>query len=85
MKKQLTIILLISFLLCNLMAFLDEGLYSFNYLTQLGDWVALIMYTIIFAIVPIAILVSSKKPQKQSFYNSLFGFSLAVILILVML
>lgn len=84
-KKYAFYLIIISFILCNAVAFLDEGLYSFNYLTQLADWAALAMYTCIFLILPVTILLSTKKEPKQGFYASLFGFAPILLLILIML
>ena len=84
-KKHILMLLGISFLLCNCVAFLDEGRYSFHYLTQGGDWIALVVYTALFMVVPITLFTSAKKKIKTRFYRSLIGFSPIVLLIVQLL
>ncbi len=84
-KKYIFRLLGISFLLCNAVAFLDEGLYSLHYLTQPDGWGALIIYTVIFMLVPITLFISIKKNVQLRFYISLLGFLPVMILILYMI
>jgi len=84
-KKYISILLGLSFLFCNCVAFLDEGRYSFNYMLQAGDWVAMLLYTALFMVVPLALFISIKKSMKTRFYLSLWGFSPIIIFILLMI
>ncbi len=81
-RKPLIVLVLVSFLLCNAVAYFDEGLRSFNYLTQGGDWIALLIYTLLFLIAPL-ILFYSYKRSKQRLPIALLGFTPVVILILL--
>lgn len=74
-KTYVLWLVVISFFLTNIVAFLDEGLYSFKYLTRLGDWVAIIIYTALFLLIPFLIFFWIKKSEKVRFINSLFGFA----------
>lgn len=84
-RKYLFSLIFISFFLTNLIAFLDEGVRSFEYLTQPGDWVALVIYTVLFLIIPFLIFFFIKKNLKKRFLLSLFGFTPTIVLILLQL
>ena len=75
----------VSFLLTNVVAYLDEGIRTFEYLTRLGDWIALVMYTTFFSLLPLVILYLSKGGVKRRFSLALLGFLPVVVLILNML
>jgi hypothetical protein len=83
-KKQVLSLVAVSFLLCNIIAFLDEGIQSFNYLTHLGDWIALVLYTLIFLILPLIIFYRSIK-RANRFYLALLGFILPLGIIVLSL
>ncbi|OUR91656.1 hypothetical protein A9Q87_10145 [Flavobacteriales bacterium 34_180_T64] len=74
-------LVVISFLLTNSVAFLDEGIRTFDYLKHIGDWIALLIYTLLFSILPILIFFMSKKNFKDRFYWSLLGFIPVALLI----
>ncbi|MCK7589341.1 hypothetical protein M0G43_02020 [Subsaxibacter sp. CAU 1640] len=78
-------IVLISFLLTNCIAYLDEGIRTFDYLMRLSDWVALFIYTALFLLLPFAIFFISKSNIKWRFSKALLGFAPAIILIMLML
>lgn len=84
-RKYIVWLIIISFLLTNAMAFLDEGLRSFEYLKHLGDWVALMLYTFAFLIIPILLFYGINKSYKNKFVFSLFGFVPTLMLILIQL
>jgi len=74
MKKQyIFILILISFALTNVIAYLDEGIRTFDYLTRIGDWIALIMYTFIFSVIPLVLFFAFRK-SKSRFLIALSGF-----------
>ena len=81
-KKNIYILILISFLTTNIIAFLDEGLRTFNYLTHLGDWIALVLYTILFVILPLVLYVVFRKSKKRLLI-ALIGFLPALLLIII--
>ncbi len=83
--KYPLLLLFVSFLLTNIIAFLDEGIRTFEYLNRAGDWVALIIYSILFLIIPLLIFFLMKKTLKERFLFSLLGFIPAVFLILLQL
>jgi hypothetical protein len=74
---------IISFLLTNVVAYLDEGIRTFDYLTHLGDWIALIIYSILFLAFPLLIFFLVKKNEKTRFKSSLLGFAPVILLILL--
>lgn len=78
-------LVLISFVLTNIVAYLDEGIRTFDYLSQPGDWIALIIYSILFLIVPLLMFFLIKMNPKQRFTYSLFGFLPPFLLILLQL
>jgi hypothetical protein len=84
-RKYILLLVLISFLLTNVVAYLDEGLHSFEYLNHGSDWVALLVYTIIFLIIPLILFFGIRKSYKGRFTFSLFGFVPTVMLILLQL
>ncbi len=84
-RKFTLLLLLISFALTNVVAYLDEGIRNFEYLTQLGDWIALIMYTVGFLILPLLIFLLLKKGDRKRFSYSLLGFAPMIMLIIVQL
>jgi hypothetical protein len=81
-KKNIYILILISFLTTNILAFLDEGVRSFRYLTHFGDWIALLLYTILFLILPLILNVVFRKSKKRLLI-ALIGFSPALFLIII--
>lgn len=83
-RKQLIILLVISFLLCNVMAFLDEGIRTFDYLFQSVDWIVLIVYSALVSVFPILFYLNLKK-HKHRFPVSLIGFAPIVFLIIVLI
>jgi len=83
-RKYVFGLVLISFILTNLVAFLDEGIHSFEYLMHAGDWVALIIYTILFLIIPFLIFFLYKKNLKIRFLVSILGFTPAILLIILL-
>lgn len=83
-KKHILYLVIISFLLCNSIAFLDEGIHGFEYLTHASDWVALLIYTTIFLILPLIIYSASENNNKR-FYFALSGFVLPLILIILLI
>ncbi len=82
--KQVLALTIISFLLCNAVAYFDEGLNSFNYLTHGGDWVALFMYTVLFLVLPLILFFSFKK-SKLRLPIALIGFAPVVLLLTIQL
>lgn len=84
LKYSLSLVF-ISCILTNTIAFLDEGIRTFDYLLHFGDWIALLIYTFLFLIVPFSIFFLVKKSVKTRFLRALFGFGPAVFLILVLL
>jgi len=84
-RKYILLLVLISFLLTNIVAYLDEGIYSLDYLSHLGDWVALIIYTTAFLVIPLLIFFVVKKRVKHRFTFSLLGFAPTLMLILLQL
>ncbi|WP_353777392.1 hypothetical protein [Winogradskyella sp. 3972H.M.0a.05] len=80
-RRQLILLVIISFLLCNVVAYLDEGIRTFEYLTMPGDWIALIIYTIVFMILPLILFLSFRK-SKLKFRIALVGFAPVILLIL---
>ncbi|WP_456437956.1 hypothetical protein [Psychroserpens sp.] len=78
-------LVVISFFLTNLVAFLDEGIRSFEYLNHAGDWVALAIYTVLFLIIPFLIFFLIKKNLKRRFLFSLFGFTPTILLTVLQL
>ncbi len=83
-RKQLILLIAISFLFCNVAAFLDEGIRTFDYLFQFGDWIALILYSTLVSFFPILFYLNLKK-HKHRFPTSLIGFAPIVFLILIQL
>jgi len=55
------------FLATNILAFLDEGVRTFYYLTHIGDWIALVFYTILFLILPLILYFVYRKIKKETF------------------
>ena len=84
-KKYIFLLLIIAVLLCNSVAYLDEGIRTFDYLKRLGDWSALIMYTILFSGLPFTIFLLSKGLEKRRFYYAISGFLPVLLLILIMI
>ncbi len=84
-KKHILALFVISFLITNGVAYLDEGIRSFDYLISSGDWIALGIYTLLFLIVPVSIYTLSKRPNKNKFLLSLFGFTPPILLIALQL
>lgn len=82
-RKYILGLAIISFLLTNVVAYLDEGLRSFDYLRHAGDWIALILYTTIFLIIPLLLFFGNKRSYKDRFAFSLFGFVPTIMLILL--
>ena len=85
MRKYILLLVLISFVLTNIVAFLDEGIRTFVYLSRLSDWVALILYTTVFLILPLLIFLLVKKKAKRRFVVSLLGFTPGILLIVLQL
>lgn len=81
LRKQLLGLIVISFIITNVVAFLDEGIRTFDYLTRIGDWIALLIYTVLFLILPMIIFFMIKDKSKR-FYGALIGFVPTVFLIL---
>ena len=79
--RQLLGLLIISFLITNLVAYLDEGIRTFEYLTHIGDWIALLFYTSLFLSIPLIIFFLVKS-EKWRFYLALTGFLPALFFIL---
>ncbi len=84
-KRYIFSLILISFLLCNVVAYLDEGIHTFYYLTQGGDWSALIIYTALFTVLPITIYSFIKGSFKKRFLFSIIGFAPILLLIFTLL
>lgn len=84
-RKYVFGLILISFILTNMAAFLDEGIRSFEYLTYGGDWIALVIYTILFLIIPFLIFFLNKKNLKTRFLVSIIGFTPAILLITLLI
>ena len=84
-KKYIIILVAISFLLTNCIAFLDEGIRTFDYLKHAGDWIALFIYTILFVLIPFFIFFLRKEKPKTKFIISLAGFSPVLVFILIQL
>ena len=84
-RKYILLLVLISFLLTNVVAYLDEGLHSFDYLNHGSDWVALFIYTTVFLIIPLLLFFGVRKKLDRRFLFSLFGFLPTVMLILLQL
>ena len=84
-KKHILILVFLSFLITNAIAYLDEGIRTFEYLKSLGDWSALGIYTALFLIIPLSINALFKADIKRKFYISLFGFIPPIFLILLQL
>ena len=78
-------LILISFILTNFVAFLDEGVHTFEYLSRSGDGVALVIYTIVFLIIPLLIFFLVKVNLKRRFLYALFGFTPPILLMLLQL
>ncbi|MCB0446164.1 MAG: hypothetical protein KDD03_01370 [Gelidibacter sp.] len=76
-------LIIISFLLTNVVAYLDEGIRTFDYLMRFSDWVALIIYTTLFLAIPFLIFFLVKKNEKKRFILALFGFVPVIILIVL--
>ena len=83
-KKHILLILIIAFFLCNCVAYLDEGIRTFEYLKSPGDLVALVIYTLLFSVLPFVIFILSKGKEGRRFYIALFGFMPVLLLIYVM-
>ncbi len=81
LRKQLLCLIVISFIITNIVAFLDEGIRTFDYLTRIGDWIALLIYTVLFLILPMIIFFMIKDENRR-FYGALIGFVPTVFLIL---
>jgi hypothetical protein len=84
-RKYVLFIFLLSFLITNVIAFLDEGIRTFNYLFQTGDWIALIIYTLLFSFLPLLLLILNKKNTRHRFLISLLGFIPPIYIILIQL
>ena len=84
-KRHIIILIAISFLITNAVAYLDEGIRTFEYLKSPGDWIALGIYTLLFLIIPFSIYALSKTPIKRKYHLSLLGFSPPLLLILLQL
>ncbi len=84
-QKYIIGLVVISFILTNAVAYLDEGLRNFDYLNHLGDWIALIMYTTAFLVIPLLLFFGVRKKLNNRFAFSLFGFVPTVLLILLQL
>ena len=84
-RKYVLFIFLLSFLITNVIAFLDEGIRTFNYLFQTGDWIALIIYTHLFSFLPLLLLILNKKNTRHRFLISLLGFIPPIYIILIQL
>jgi len=80
-KKFVLFLLIIAFLLCNCVAYLDEGIRTFDYLKSPGDWVALVIYTKLFSILPFVIFFLSKGKERKRFYFAFLGFIPVLLLI----
>jgi hypothetical protein len=61
------ILLAKSFILTNSIALLDEGIQSFKYFKHRGDWVALLVYTFLFLLLPLLIFFMGKKSLNLNF------------------
>lgn len=83
--KYVCALIFISFILTNIIAFLDEGIRSFEYLNHAGDWVSLVIYTLLFLIIPFLIFLLTKKNLKRRFLFSLYGFTPIILLIMLQL
>ena len=81
LRKQLLGLIIISFVITNVVAFLDEGIRTFDYLTRIGDWIALLIYTVLFLILPL-IIFYIMKDNRRRFYGALIGFVPTLFLIL---
>lgn len=81
-KQDYVILILISFIITNIVAYLDEGIRTFDYLTRLGDWIALIIYTFIFLIIPLLLYLIFNK-NKYKLYVATLGF-LAPIIVFIL-
>lgn len=84
-RKYIFYLLSFSFLLTNIVAYLDEGIKTFDYLTRLGDWVALVIYTGLFSFLPIVILILSKGKEKRRLLHAFFGYTPVILLIFMMI
>ena len=80
-RNQLIGLTLISFLITNSIAFLDEGIRTFDYLSNPGDWIALLIYTLLFLIIPLLLFFNAKH-KKHRFKMALLGFLPTLFLIL---
>ena len=76
---------LVAFAMVNTVAYFDEGIRSFKYLTVPGDWVALIIYTILFSILPLILYYSQKKEAETRLLVALLGFIPVTFLIMLFL
>ncbi|MCB0382547.1 MAG: hypothetical protein KDD05_04405 [Psychroserpens sp.] len=85
MRGKIVLLVIISFILTNVVAFLDEGIQTFDYLNHVADWFALILYTILFLIFPLVIFYRTKYSVKRKFEYALLGFIPVVLLILLQL
>lgn len=84
-QKFVVLLIVISFFLTNVVAYLDEGLRDFDYLRHLGDWITLIIYSIVFLVIPLLLFFGVRKNHKHRLALSLFGFAPTVMLILLQL
>ena len=80
-KKFILFLIVIAFLLCNCIAYLDEGIRTFDYLKSPGDWVALVIYTVLFSVLPFVLLFLSKGKEQKRFNYALLGFIPVLLLI----
>ena len=84
-KKHITELITISFIITNVVAYLDEGIRTFEYLKPPGDWIALLVYTILFLLIPFLFFFINKRKLKTRFMASLLGFTPVFLLILLQL
>ena len=57
-NKYIYYLIIINFLGTNVVVFLDEGIHTFEYLTRFIGWVALLLYIMLFLILPLTLFLS---------------------------
>lgn len=81
-RKDVIVLLLVSFVLTNILAYLDYDSGNFDYFIE--KWTVVLIMTLIFAILPIVLLLILRK-RKYKLYFSLFGFLPVLYLIFYLL
>jgi hypothetical protein len=81
--KQFLYILLVSCFLTLILFFVDEGRYSFDFLTKANELSNVIIFTLLFSVIPIVLcaILAASRFRKNSTYFALLGYIPVVALL----